>query len=265
MFSGRKAMPETMNKSSFAQTCNRLSQFLKARRSLGDFASFQNMSSSMLDINGAKEMAGGATNKTMNLFPKKMEEDKNVSTGEENIKSLDLFPLTSSSATASTTDESTKTMADWSESPISKEALTTTGAKMTIFYGGQVLVFDDLPEDKAEEIMSLASQLGTMGSHSEPQTQVQAQTLNLPNNIVMAQPTQGSSSILQQPASLSDLPIARRVSLHRFMEKRKDRIAGASPYQVQRNMGPSLSEKYDLMRQLRQKQHQQQELELKLF
>jgi len=43
------------------------------------------------------------------------------------------------------------------------------------------------------------------------------------------------------------------------------RIAGASPYQVQRNMGQSLSEKYDLMRQLRQKQHQQEELELKLF
>ena len=58
-------------------------------------------------------MTGGATNKTMNLFPKKMEEEKNISTGEENIKSLELFPLTSSSATASTADESTKNRADW--------------------------------------------------------------------------------------------------------------------------------------------------------
>jgi len=92
---------------------------------------------------------------------------------------------------------------------------------MTIFYGGQVIVFDDLPEDKAEEIMSLASQLGSLDSHSETRTQIQAHTLNLPNTTLMTQPTQGS--ILQQPPSLSDLPIARRVSLHRFMEKRKDR------------------------------------------
>lgn len=40
------------------------------------------------------------------------------------------------------------------------------GAQMTIFYGGQVIVFDDLPPEKAKEMMSLASAKGTSQTHN---------------------------------------------------------------------------------------------------
>ncbi|KAK4413738.1 protein TIFY 10B [Sesamum alatum] len=42
-------------------------------------------------------------------------------------------------------------------------------------------------------------------------------------------------------ANGSDLPIARRSSLHRFLEKRKDRAAGRGPYQVQEEGGAAAS------------------------
>ncbi|KAI3742142.1 hypothetical protein L1987_59822 [Smallanthus sonchifolius] len=70
---------------------------------------------------------------------------------------------------------------------------------MTIFYNGQVLVFNDLAPEKVKEIMNLAEQ---GGAQKPPKTVVAA----------------------------SDLPIARKASLARFLEKRKDRVR--SPYPV---------------------------------
>ncbi|KAI4379582.1 hypothetical protein MLD38_005860 [Melastoma candidum] len=77
-------------------------------------------------------------------------------------------------------------------------------APMTIFYAGKVIVFDDFPAEKAKEVMVLASRASILGSAA-------------PN----------PADPVPSPAHL---PIARRASLHRFLEKRKDRVMARAPY-----------------------------------
>lgn len=86
--------------------------------------------------------------------------------------------------------------------PMVKEPET---AQLTMFYNGQVIVLDDFPAEKVEELKSFA--------------RTQAQHSDVPNVIP------------HQPPSLIDMPIARKASLRRFMEKRKDRVSVYSPYQ----------------------------------
>ncbi|KAM3208646.1 hypothetical protein ACQJBY_063377 [Aegilops geniculata] len=72
-------------------------------------------------------------------------------------------------------------------------------AQMTIFYGGQVLVLDEVQADRAAELLRVAAVSGTQ---------------------------QGSCE-----AADGNLPMARKASLQRFMEKRKGRLAArAVPY-----------------------------------
>jgi len=73
-------------------------------------------------------------------------------------------------------------------------------APLTIFYGGKMVVFDDFPAEKAEELMQLA------GSGNA-----------------------AAATALAQP-SLTDMPIARKASLKRFLEKRKNRLTAGDPY-----------------------------------
>jgi jasmonate ZIM domain-containing protein len=65
---------------------------------------------------------------------------------------------------------------------------------MTISYGGRVLVLEDVPADRAAELLRLAA--------------------------------------AQAGAAEGDLPVARKASLQRFMEKRRCRAAarGTAPY-----------------------------------
>uniref|UniRef100_A0ACD5TUK6 Uncharacterized protein n=1 Tax=Avena sativa TaxID=4498 RepID=A0ACD5TUK6_AVESA len=80
----------------------------------------------------------------------------------------------------------------------------TERAQLTIFYGGSTVVFDDFPADKADELMQLA------------------------NSIAGARPV-CPDDVLLQPF-LADMPVARKISLRRFLEKRKGRLAAADPY-----------------------------------
>ncbi|CAN6290472.1 unnamed protein product [Urochloa humidicola] len=75
-------------------------------------------------------------------------------------------------------------------------------APLTIFYGGRMVVFDDFPAEKAEELMQLAGGSGNAAENA------------------LAQPT------------LTDMPIARKASLKRFLEKRKNRFTAGDPYPV---------------------------------
>jgi jasmonate ZIM domain-containing protein len=131
-------------------------------------------------------------------------------------------------------------------------------AQMTIFYAGQVIVLNDLPADKAKEIMLLASNGSShnLGAYASMPVQKPIQPTNLvatnsstpvqkpiqPTNLV---PTNSSivSNIgtnmaqerVQQPPKhiVADMPkIARKASLTRFLEKRKDRITTRAPYET---------------------------------
>ncbi|CAN6288298.1 unnamed protein product [Urochloa humidicola] len=75
-------------------------------------------------------------------------------------------------------------------------------AQMTIVYGGRALVLDDVPADRAADLVRLAAAAAV-----------------------------GRGGMIEQLSSAADLlPVARKASLHRFMEKRKGRRAAAAPY-----------------------------------
>lgn len=108
--------------------------------------------------------------------------------------------------------------------------------QLTIFYGGKVLVFNDFPADKAKDLMQLANK----GSPSVvlPQPSAPASVTDsakvhkaMPAPVISLPGVQADA---QKPArpNASDMPIARKASLHRFLEKRKDRLNAKTPYQT---------------------------------
>ncbi|XP_073156632.1 protein TIFY 10B-like [Henckelia pumila] len=188
-------------RSNFSKTCSLLSQYLKEKGSFGDLTLGL---AQKFESSGAAAAATG----TMNLFPtvEKSGETQLPSGEEEARKKPDL----------------------------SGEKSGAESAQMTIFYGGQVLVFEDFPVEKVGEIMLLANKPSGIQNHHQPtafapQSPSESAT-GIPNLI----PSFGlPERALHAPVPPlgCDLPIARRNSLARFLEKRKDRIKEKAPYQ----------------------------------
>ncbi|KAF3944069.1 hypothetical protein ACB098_07G007900 [Castanea mollissima] len=248
-FSGQRQgkLPE---KASFNQKCSLLSQYLKEKGSFGDLSLGMTCN---IESNGTPEMYRQSAS-TMNLFPvnEKLSDGSGRSeTANRNVQSIDLFPQPVGFTTPFPKEEVSKI----ADSRVNKPAIAEPEkAQMTIFYGGQVFVFNDFPADKAKEVMLLASK-GSSQSHntpfaSNPATNNQpAFTPNLTRNSVesstsiatsssgVVPPNFGNKVISEHaqpspPPLAADLPIARRASLHRFLEKRKDRITAKAPYQI---------------------------------
>ncbi|CAD6219082.1 unnamed protein product [Miscanthus lutarioriparius] len=99
-----------------------------------------------------------------------------------------------------------------------REAAGDEAQQLTIFYGGKVVVFDKFPSTMVKDLLQIVNPGGD-GVDGASAT-VPPQKLPTPSH-----------------SSLSDLPIARRNSLHRFLEKRKDRITAKAPYQVNSSVG----------------------------
>ncbi|XP_010062269.1 protein TIFY 10A isoform X1 [Eucalyptus grandis] len=110
---------------------------------------------------------------------------------------------------AQTTDASAKGSLGHTPEIRSEAMLSQGPALLTIFYGDGVYVYSDITPEKAELIMSMAREQPTTLSTS------QAQHLEVASNIHRPRATYPQGT----------LPQARRATLVRFLEKRKDRLS----------------------------------------
>ncbi|TKY75376.1 TIFY 10B [Spatholobus suberectus] len=204
-FSGHQPAKSPAEKFTFSQTCSLLGQYLKEKGSFGDLTLGMTCT---VETNGFSETSCHSAT-TLGLFPSIMT-SRNL-TAMAFLSPQTVYPRHSEVPTIVKSRSMEK---------------EPKAAQLTIFYAGQVVVFDDFPADKVEEIMSLASK-----EKSQSQSQnssAYARTHNRQGN----HPSIIPNIIPQTPARPSDLPIARKASLHRFLEKRKDRIAAKAPYQT---------------------------------
>ncbi|KAF8104227.1 hypothetical protein N665_0176s0038 [Sinapis alba] len=212
-------------KPSFSLTCSRLSQYLKENGGFGDLSLGL---SCMPETNG---MSRKPTT-TMSLFPCEASNVDSMAPAED-VKHKNLFPRLpsfSSSSSSLPKDDALKMPQTTTTRSVKPEPQT---APLTIFYGGQVIVFNDFSSEKAKEVMNLASK-GTANSFTGFTSTVNNNNIApTPNQVPHLMKPATQETIQSSSAAMAcELPIARRASLHRFLAKRKDRVTSKAPYQL---------------------------------
>ncbi|XP_074560552.1 protein TIFY 10a-like [Curcuma longa] len=113
---------------------------------------------------------------------------------------------------------------------VSQDSRGAEKSQLSIFYGGNVLVFDNFPAEKARDLIRKASE-GNSAAQNFSYVPPPSTTVTASRSL-----SRESSTLVNLPRSaepnLSDLPIARKVSLQRFLQKRNYRIKAKAPYQV---------------------------------
>ncbi|KAK8490297.1 hypothetical protein V6N13_098035 [Hibiscus sabdariffa] len=136
--------------------------------------------------------------------------------------------------------------------PMPASGLNTTSpapSQLTIFYNGSICVFDAIPAEKVREIMLIAA---AGAANSIDMKNVATDCATTSPALTRSPSLQSTATALASPLAqvypinrpafckLQELPIARRHSLQRFFEKRRDRLVNRNPYP-----NPSIPKSFD--------------------